>query len=131
MKNIPLTTGFSSLAVERIFDILAITMIGGFAVLGMQGLLLDQWITDVITIAGLATVAVFGLLVLFLKLRTTIGGVAARFIREIAVVSTNPRAFAIVFSSSLLVWLFDILTCFVVLSAFLKGASLSLIRLAP
>ncbi len=127
MKNIPLTTGFSSLAVERIFDILAITMIGGFAVLGMQGLLLDQWITDVITIAGLATVAVFGLLVLFLKLRTTIGGVAARFIREIAVVSTNPRAFAIVFSSSLLVWLFDILTCFVVLSAFLKGASLSLI----
>lgn len=127
MKNIPLTTGFSSLAVERIFDILAITMIGGFAVLGLQGMLLDQWITDVITIAGLATVAVFGLLVLFLKLRTTIGGVAARFIREIAVVSTNPRAFAIVFSSSLLVWLFDILTCFVVLSAFLKGASLSLI----
>jgi len=127
MKNIPLTTGFSSLAVERIFDILAITMIGGFAVLGMQGLLLDQWITDVITIAGLATVAVFGLLVLFLKLRTTIGGVAARFIREIAVVSTNPRAFAIVFSSSLLVWLFDILTCFAVLSAFLKGASLSII----
>ncbi|MEA1999003.1 MAG: lysylphosphatidylglycerol synthase transmembrane domain-containing protein, partial [Euryarchaeota archaeon] len=99
MKNIPLTTGFSSLAVERIFDILAITMIGGFAVLGLQGMLLDQWITDVITIAGLVTVAVFGLLVLFLKLRTTIGGVAARFIREIAVVSTNPRAFAIVFSS--------------------------------
>ncbi|NOQ29369.1 MAG: flippase-like domain-containing protein [Methanosarcinales archaeon] len=127
MKNIPLTTGFSSLAVERIFDILAITMIGGFAVLGLQGMLLDRWITDVIMIAGLATLAVFGLLVLFLKLRTTIGGVAARFIREIAVVSTNPRAFAIVFTGSLLVWLFDILTCFVVLSAFLKGASLSMI----
>ena len=129
MKNIPLTTGFSSLAVERIFDILAITMIGGFAVLGMQGLLLDQWITDVITIAGLATVAVFGLLVLFLKLRTTIGGVAARFIREIAVVSTNPRAFAIVFTGSLLVWIFDILTCFVILSAFSGTTSLSMVPL--
>ena len=127
MKNIPLTTGFSSLAVERIFDILAITMIGGFAVLGLQEMLLDRWITDVITIAGLVIVAVFGLLVLFLKLRTTIGGVAARFIREIAVVSTNPRAFAIAFASSLSVWFFDILTCFVVLSAFLKGASLSMV----
>ena len=125
MKNIPLTTGFSSLAVERIFDILAITMVGGFAVLGLQEVLLDQWITDVITIAGLVIVAVFGLLVLFLKLRTTIGGVAARFIREIAVVSTNPRAFAIVFASSLSVWLFDILTCFVILSAFSGATSLS------
>ena len=129
MKNIPLTTGFSSLAVERIFDILAITMIGGFAVLGLQGMLLDQWITNVITIAGLATLAVFGLLVLFLKLRTTIGGVAARFIREIAVVSTNPRAFAIVFTGSLLVWIFDILTCFVILSAFSGTTSLSMVPL--
>ncbi|MBA1343679.1 MAG: Glycosyltransferase AglD [ANME-2 cluster archaeon] len=127
MKNIPLTTGFSSLAVERIFDILAITMIGGFAVLGMQEMLLDRWITDVITIAGLAIVAVFGLLVLFLKLRTTIGGVAARFIREIAVVSTNPRAFAIAFASSLSVWLFDILTCFVILNAFSGATSLSMV----
>jgi len=127
MKNIPLTTGFSSLAVERIFDILAITMIGGFAVLGLRGMLLDQWITDVITIAGLAIVAVFGLLVLFLKLRTTIGGVAARFIREIAVVSTNPRAFAIAFASSLSVWLFDILTCFVILNAFSGATSLSMV----
>ncbi|KAF5414197.1 MAG: Glycosyltransferase AglD [Candidatus Methanogaster sp.] len=127
MKNIPLTTGFSSLAVERIFDILAITIIGGFAVLGLQELLLDQWITDIITIAGLAIVAVFGLLVLFLKLRTTIGGVVACFIREIAVVSTNPRAFATVFASSLSVWLFDILTCFVVLSAFSGTTSRSTI----
>jgi uncharacterized membrane protein YbhN (UPF0104 family) len=122
-----LTTGFSSLAVERIFDILAITMIGGFAVLGLQEMLLDRWITDVITIAGLAIAAVFGILVMFLKLRTKIGGVAAHFIREIAVVSTNPRAFTIVFAGSLLVWLFDILTCFVILSAFLKGVSLSMI----
>ena len=129
MKNVPLTTGLSSLAVERIFDILAITVIGGVAVIGLQGMLLDRWITNVITIAGLALFVVFGLLVLFLKLRTTIGGVAARFIREIALASTNPRAFAIVFAGSLLVWLFDILTCFVVLSAFLKGASFSIVPL--
>lgn len=127
MKNISWITGFSSLVVERMFDILAITMIGGFAVLGLRGMLLDQWITDVITIAGLATVAVFGILVLFLKLRTTIGGVIDRFIREIAVVSTNPRAFAIVFTGSLLVWLVDTLTCFVILNAFSEPIALSMI----
>jgi hypothetical protein len=127
MKNISWITGFSSLVVERMFDILAITMIGGFAVLGLRGMLLDQWITDVITIAGLATVAVLGILVLFLKLRTTIGGVIDRFIREIAVVSTNPRAFAIVFTGSLLVWLVDTLTCFVILNAFSEPIALSMI----
>lgn len=127
MKNIPLITGFSSLAVERIFDVLAITMIGGVAVIGLRGMLLDQQITNTLTIAGLVIVAVFGLLVLFLKLRTTIGGVIDRFIREIALVSTNPRAFAIVSAGSLLVWLVDILTCFVILNAFSETISYSMI----
>ena len=127
MKNIPLITGFSSLAVERIFDVLAIATIGGVAVLGLRGMLLDQRITNTLTITGLAILAVFGLLVLFLKLRTTIGGVIDRFIREIALVSTNPRAFAIVSAGSLLVWLVDILTCFVILNAFSETISYSMI----
>ena len=130
IKNIPLATGLSSLAVERIFDILAITTIGGFAVWALRGALLDRWITDVIAIAGVAIAAVFGSLVLFLKLRTEIGGVVTRFIREIAIVSTKPRAFVIVFASSILVWFFDILTCFVILSAFSGVASFSLVMLA-
>ena len=127
MKNIPLITGFSSLAVERIFDVLAIATIGGVAMLGLRGMLLDQRITNTLTITGLAIVAVFGLLVLFLKLRTTIGGVIDRFIREIALVSTNPRAFTIVFAGSLLVWLVDTLTCFVILNAFSETISCSMI----
>ncbi|MBA1342473.1 MAG: Glycosyltransferase AglD [ANME-2 cluster archaeon] len=127
MKNIPLITGFSSLAVERIFDVLAIATIGGVAMLGLRGMLLDQRIMNTLTITGLAIVAVFGLLVLFLKLRTTIGGVIDRFIREIALVSTNPRAFAVVFAGSLLVWLVDTLTCFVILNAFSETISLSMI----
>jgi uncharacterized membrane protein YbhN (UPF0104 family) len=127
LKNISLITGFSSLAVERIFDVLAIATIGGVAVLGLRGMLLDPQTTNTLTIAGLAIVAVFGLLVLFLKLRTTIGGVIDRFIREIALVSTNPRAFAIVFAGSLLVWLVDTLTCFVILNAFSETISCSMI----
>ena len=127
MKNIPLITGFSSLAVERIFDVLAIATIGGVAVLGLREMLPDRQIVNTLTIAGLAIVAVFGLLVLFLKLRTTIGGVIGRFIREIALVSTNPRAFTIVFAGSLLVWLVDTLTCFVVLNAFSETISCSMI----
>lgn len=124
MKNIPLTTAFSSLAVERIFDVLAITMIGTFAIYGVHELLLDRWITDIITAAGVVILIIFGLLVLFLKIRTKIGGVIMHVIREIASVSTNPRAFAIVLSGSLLVWFFDILTCFVILNAFSERTSL-------
>ena len=127
MKNIPLLTGFSSLAVERIFDVLAIATIGGVAMLGLRGVLLDQRVTNTLTITGLAIVAVFGLLVLFLKLRKTIGGVIGSFIREIALVSTKPRAFAIVFTGSLLVWLVDTLTCFVILNAFSETISCSMI----
>jgi len=52
MKNIPLLTGFSSLAVERIFDVLAIATIGGVAMLGLRGVLLDQRVTNTLTITG-------------------------------------------------------------------------------
>ncbi|RJS71032.1 UPF0104 family protein [ANME-2 cluster archaeon] len=123
MKNIPLSTGFSSLVVERIFDILAITVIGGFAVWAARGLLLDRWITDLVAIAGLGMLIAFVVMIVFSRSYTKIGGVVTRFAREIALVSTNPRAFTIILASSLLIWFFDILTCFVILNAFPESAS--------
>ena len=123
MKNIPLSTALSSLVVERIFDVLAITIIGGFAVWAARGLLLDRWITDIVAIAGLGILIAFVVMLVFLRSYTKIGGTITRFAREIALASTNPRAFAITLASSLLIWLFDILTCFVILNAFPKSAS--------
>ncbi len=118
MKNIRLTTAISSLAIERIFDILAITLIGALAIIVASGLLIDRWIENVLAAAGLLLVVIFVLLVLSLKIRTKIGGIAMSFVREIARVSTNPGAFFTILGGSLLVWFFDTLTCFVIMSAF-------------
>ena len=125
MKNIRLTTALSSLAIERIFDILAITLIGALAIIVARGLLIDRWIESVLAAAGLLLAVIFVLLVLSLKIRTKIGGVAMSFVREIARVSTNPGAFFTILGGSLLVWFFDTLTCFVIMSAFSVDTSLT------
>ncbi|MEA1944785.1 MAG: lysylphosphatidylglycerol synthase transmembrane domain-containing protein [Euryarchaeota archaeon] len=127
MKNIPFSTALSSLVVERIFDVLAITLIGGFAIWAARGLLIDRWITDLVTIAGLGMLIAFVVMIVFLRSYTKIGGAITRFAREIALASTNPRTFAIILASSLLIWFFDILTCFVILNAFPETVSTPMI----
>jgi uncharacterized membrane protein YbhN (UPF0104 family) len=125
MKNIRLTTALSSLAIERIFDVLAITLIGALAIIVARGLLIDRWIENVLAAAGLLLTVIFVLLALSLKIRTKIGGIAMSFVREIARVSTNPGAFFTILAGSLLVWFFDTLTCFVIMSAFSVDTSLT------
>ncbi len=125
MKKVQLTTALSSLAVERIFDILAIALIGTISLVCIRGLLIDRWITNVLAFAGLLLTVTFLLLILSLKIRTKIGGVVMGFIREIAGVSTNPGAFLTILAGSLLVWLFDTLTCVVIMSAFSMDISLT------
>ncbi len=47
-----------------------------------------------------------------------VAGIARKFIDEIFTVSSNVKDFIIVFFSSLAVWTIDILTCYIVLTAF-------------
>jgi len=125
MKKIRITTALSSLAIERIFDILAITLIGALAIVGARELLIDRWIENVLAAAGLLLAVTFALLVLSLNIRTKIGGVVMSFVREIARVSTNPGAFFTILAGSLLIWFFDTLTCFVIMSAFSMDTSIA------
>jgi len=129
MKKVQLTTALSSLAVERIFDVLAIALIGTISLVCIRGLLIDRWITNVLAFAGLLLTVTFILLILSLKIRTQIGGVVMGFIREIAGVSTNPGAFLTILAGSLLVWLVDTITCFVILNAFSETIPRSMIPL--
>ncbi|MEA1906303.1 MAG: lysylphosphatidylglycerol synthase transmembrane domain-containing protein [Euryarchaeota archaeon] len=129
MKKVQLTIALSSLAVERIFDILAIAMIGTLSLVCIRGLLIDRWITNVLAFAGLLLIVTFTLLILSLKIRTEIGGVVMGFVREIASVSTNPGAFLTILAGSLLVWLVDTITCFVILNAFSETIPYSMIPL--
>ncbi|HIH86846.1 MAG TPA: UPF0104 family protein, partial [Methanosarcinales archaeon] len=47
-----------------------------------------------------------------------VAGIARKFVDEIYTISSSPRDFIIVFFSSLMVWIVDILTCYTVLTAF-------------
>jgi uncharacterized protein (TIRG00374 family) len=144
-RNMPLTTGFSSVTVERVFDIVAITSIGAFsASIAAADIQLDSWVTSMIYLST-------GLIVLFFAVlfglsfsrdgskrirgfvyrfsrsgdyTDKVADIAAQFVHEIGVVSVKPASFAVVLLTSLLVWFVDIATCYTVLSAF-PGVSIS------
>ncbi len=68
-KDIPLTTGMSSLAVERIFDIIAITVIGVLSVLVvMAERSVENWIMPLI-LSSVAVIALFFAGIFFLSSR--------------------------------------------------------------
>jgi len=155
-KDISLTTGISSVTVERVFDIVAITAIGAFAAsIAAADIELDSWVTGMIYISTGAIVLFFTVL---FGLSLTGGGseriknivyrfsrsgdytdkvadIAAQFVHEIGVVAVKPASFAIVLLTSLLVWFVDIATCCAVLGAFegvdiFSGSMLALVFLA-
>jgi uncharacterized protein (TIRG00374 family) len=139
-KNIPLTTGMSSLAVERVFDIIAITVISVLSVLVVTAeRSIDDWVIPLI-VSSAAVIALFLGVIYVLASRgrdgvspvesiirkcsrsgdytDRVAGIARTFVDEIYTVSTGPIDFVVVFFSSLMVWIIDILTCYTVLMAF-------------
>jgi uncharacterized protein (TIRG00374 family) len=155
-RNIPLTTGFSSLTVERVFDIVAITAIGAIAAsIAAADIELNPWITSTIYTASgvvvLLFIALFGISrtrdsskrikSLLYKLSKSgdytdkVANIAAQFVYEISVVAVKPKSFAVVLITSLMVWFVDIITCLTVLNAFpgvgiSSGSLLALVFLA-
>ncbi|WP_255333840.1 flippase-like domain-containing protein [Methanosarcina sp. KYL-1] len=138
-KGLALTTGLSSLTVERVFDIVAITLIAVLASSGAaSGLELAPWMESLIRFSGIAVILFFAALfsVSFreesLKKKPEnkiqekthdrhldkIMDFVASFIRQMSIVAVRPGAFAAVLASSLLIWGTDILTCFLVLKSF-------------
>ncbi len=155
-RNIPLTTGFSSLTVERVFDIVAITAIGAIAAsTAAADIELNPWITSTIYTASGVVVLLFialfgisltrdsskrikGLLHRFSKsgdYTDKVADIAAQFAHEISVVAVKPKSFAVVLITSLMIWFVDIMTCLTVLNAFpsvgiTSGSLLALVFLA-
>ncbi|AKB77042.1 Dolichol-P-glucose synthetase [Methanosarcina horonobensis HB-1 = JCM 15518] len=138
-KDLAFTTSFSSLTVERVFDIIAITFI---AVLASSGVAtrfeLASWMESLIRFSGIA-VLLFFVAIFTLSFRESrskkevrketsanfsgeplskIKEFASTFIRQMSVIAVRPGAFLAVVASSLLIWGMDILTCFLVLKAF-------------
>lgn len=125
-KNIPYTSGLSSLAVERVFDVLAIAVIGLAAVaLFAKSGTLPAWISQVLI---LSVVLLFAFFVFFMYLAVRkkpllrrsgkVADILNKFLKEIGTVSLNPRHFAVIFALSIATWLVESATTFVVLLAF-------------
>jgi uncharacterized protein (TIRG00374 family) len=143
-KDLAFTTSFSSLTVERVFDIVAITSIAILASSGAASRFeLAPWMASLIKLSGLAVVLFFSILftVSFREGRTKkilkkedsqiglsgkIKGFASTFLHQMSLVAVRPGAFLAVTASSLLIWGIDIFTCFLVLKSFpTVGVSLS------
>jgi uncharacterized protein (TIRG00374 family) len=139
-RDIPLTSGMSSLAVEKIFDIIAITVIGVLAVLIVRTQKsVDDWVMPLM-VSSAVVIMIFFVAIFYLASKSEAGqspveriilrisapgdytdriaGIAGKFVDEIYTVSTSPMSFFLVFFSSLVIWTVDILTCYTVLLAF-------------
>jgi uncharacterized protein (TIRG00374 family) len=140
-RSIDLTTGFSSLAVERIFDVIAITLAGGIALAVLIGEI--ALLPEVIYALALGALAVllFLLFIIFFKSKplsnpssSRIKSSLLRFLREIQSVSADPKSFFSLLLSSLAIWSIDVFVCYLVLAAFnstaLPTAALPLVFLA-
>lgn len=135
-KDLAFTTSFSSLTVERVFDIVAITSIAILASSGAASSFeLAPWMDSLIKLSGLAIVLFFSILfiVSFQEGRTKkllkkgnprnglsgkIKDFASTFLHQMSVVAVRPSTFLAVTASSLLIWGIDIFTCFLVLKSF-------------
>ncbi|MDQ1275154.1 MAG: glycosyltransferase AglD [Euryarchaeota archaeon] len=138
-KDLAFTTSLSSLTVERVFDIIAITFIAVLASSGVASRLeLASWMESLIEFSGIAVFLFFAVLFVlsFRESRSkksekenvskNVSGepvnklreFVSPFIHQMSVVAVRPGAFLAVVASSLIIWSMDIFTCFLVLKAF-------------
>ncbi|MCC4766040.1 flippase-like domain-containing protein [Methanosarcina sp. DH1] len=135
-KDLAFTTSFSSITVERVFDIVAITSIAILASSGAASRFeLAPWMESLIQLSGLAVVLFFSILFIVsfregntrkrLGMKKSQNGIsgkiksfASTLLHQMSVVAVRPSSFLAVTVSSLLIWGIDILTCFLVLKSF-------------
>ncbi|MCC7555623.1 MAG: flippase-like domain-containing protein [Methanoculleus marisnigri] len=125
--------GFSSLVVERVFDILMIAILGAVALPFVLAVLdVPDWFITVI-IVPLAAGAVFFAVLLWsgrMESGNRIVVAVQRMLDEVKRASLNPRALGVLSGSSLLIWLVDVLVCYAVVLMFQAPVPFGIIVLA-
>ena len=125
--------GFSSIVVERVFDILMIAVLGAVALPFILAVLnVPDWFTTVI-IVPLAAGGIFFAVLLGsgrMKSENRIVVAIQRMLDEVKQASLNPRALATLSGSSLLIWLVDVLVCFAVVLMFQEPVPFGIVVLA-
>lgn len=125
--------GFSSLVVERVFDILMIAVLGAVALPFVLAVLdVPDWFITVI-IVPLAAGAVFFAVLLWsgrVESGNRIVAAIQRMLDEVKRASLNPRALGVLSGSSLLIWLVDVLVCYAVVLMFQESIPFAVVVLA-
>jgi len=125
--------GFSSLIVERVFDILMIAVLGAVALPFVLAVLaVPDWFITVI-IVPLAAGGIFFAMLLWsgrMKSENRIVVAIQRMLDEVKRASLNPRALVVLSGSSLLIWLVDVLVCFAVVLMFQEPVPFGIVVLA-
>ncbi len=125
--------GFSSLVVERVFDILMIAVLGAVALPFVLAVLdVPDWFITVI-IVPLAAGGIFFAVLLWsgrMKSGNRIVVAVQRMLDEVKRASLNPRALVVLSGSSLLIWIVDVLVCYAVVLMFQEPVPFGIVILA-
>jgi len=126
--------GFSSLVVERVFDILMVAVLGAIALPFVILTVLDvpDWFITAIIIPFAAGAAFFVVLLWSGRMKSENRIVVAvqRMFDEVKRASLHPRALAVLSGSSLLIWLVDVLVCYAVVLMFQETVPFAVVVLA-
>ncbi|MCU4718262.1 flippase-like domain-containing protein [Halapricum hydrolyticum] len=154
-RSVPYPSGFASLAIERVFDLLTIAFLAGVVVLGMvmtmsptelQTAIVGTELsggqeqagrTAMVVAAGVGVAAIVATLGIVFSARSDrnyvreavsrlssdsyadyVAGVIEQFAGDVQTVASDRRAFALVGTTSLLIWTIDVFTAVIVLAAF-------------
>ena len=125
--------GFSSLIVERVFDILMIAVLGAVALpFVLAALDVPDWFITVIVVPLVAGGIFFAVLHWSGRIESENRILAAiqRMLGEVKRASLNPRALGVLSGSSLLIWLIDVMVCYAVVLMFQVPVPFGIVVLA-
>lgn len=128
--NTTYSEGVSSLVVERVFDIFTVALLGAISVLFVLNA--PSWFYTIIVIPLLAGIGFFIFLLFIGKFSTTNRyiGIILTMLQEIRKASLSTKAIVLLGSSSIVIWLLDILVCFSVVLMFGQEIPFAVIVLA-
>lgn len=131
--DVTYSQGFSSIVVERIFDVFMVAVLGVIALPFVVAVLaVPDWFTTTIFIPLVVGAAFFVILLLSGRIESENRFIAAvsKMLDEVKQISLHPRALAVLSGSSLLIWIVDVFVCFAVVLMFQAVVPLGIVVLA-
>ena len=128
--NTSYSEGVSSLVVERVFDILSVALLGAISILFVLNV--PTWFYTIIVLPLAAGVVFFIFLVFIGKFSTQNKyiSILLTMLHEIRKASLSIKSILLLGSSSIVIWLLDILVCFAVVMMFGQQIPFAVIVLA-